>query len=102
MSPEYKSPVITDLSEFGYREKSLAAELLSAYVKTPDVLGYGVTVAMNANSGYVFLSDEDYRVAMLNGDKLEEFFSCPECGYEGFKEDFRDQDCEDCQKKAMR
>ena len=74
---------------FGYREIQLASKLLDAYVKEPDVLeGDYISVGFNANSGYVFLSNEDYDTAMMNGDKLERFYSCPECGHEGFKEDF--------------
>jgi hypothetical protein len=29
---------------------------------------------------------------MINGDNLEDWFFCPECGNEGFKEDFKDFD----------
>jgi hypothetical protein len=80
--------VISDFSQFGYRELKLAAELLTAYcADKPYGLGDGVHVCMNTGSGYVFLSDEDYNVAMMNGGKLEMFYSCPECGREGFAED---------------
>jgi hypothetical protein len=44
----------------------------------------------NRNSGNVFLTNSDYQVAMMNGDKLESFYSCPECGEEGFVEDLRE------------
>lgn len=88
----YESPVVTDLSRFGYREKKMAAALLTAYCESPpDELGDGVTVAMNTNSGYVFLTDEDYNTAMMNGDKLEMWLMCPECGHEGFAEDIDDE-----------
>lgn len=79
-----------DLSKFGYRELELAAKLLTALTtggQWPDELGDGVTIELNTSSGNVFLTDEDYNVAMMNGDKLETFFSCWECGEEGFKED---------------
>ena len=46
-----------------------------------------VTIAMNTHSGYVFITNSEYQVAMLNGDILESFYSCPECGHEGFLED---------------
>lgn len=80
----------------------MAAELLTAYVENTDILGDGTTIAMNRDSGYVFLTDEDYRVVMMNGNKLEEFFSCGECGHEGFREEFVDSisnhgnTCEEC------
>lgn len=81
--------VTSDLSKFGFRELKMAAELLTAYcANSKDVeLGDGVHVCMNSNSGFVFLSDEDFNVAMMNGDKLEMFHSCPECGREGFAEE---------------
>jgi hypothetical protein len=95
---QYEDPVKTDLSQFGFREIKIASKLLNAYVEQPDILGDGVQLAMNVNSGYVFLTDEDYRVVMMDGDKLKEFFSCPEDGHEGFKEEFKDQDCEECKR----
>ena len=74
----------TDLSSFGYREQKMAAELLTAYCNDiPDFLGDGVTIMMNSNSGYVFLTDEDYRVGMLEDGKIIEFVSCGNCGAEG-------------------
>lgn len=42
------------------------------------------TIMMNMNSGNVFFTNADYQVAMMNGDKLELFYSCPQCGNEGF------------------
>jgi hypothetical protein len=80
--------VTNDLSRFGFRELKMAAELLTAYTTggKPDFLGDGVAVWMNSLSGNVFLSDEDFNVGMMNGDKLEQFHSCPNCGHEGFAE----------------
>jgi hypothetical protein len=99
-------PVTTDLSKFGFRELKMAAELLTAYTRgggKPDNLGDGVTVAMNTSSGYVFLTDEDYNVAMMNGDKLEPWLNCSNCGEEGFAEDVGELDnqgrCKECSTK---
>ncbi|MCB1380909.1 MAG: hypothetical protein KDK89_21455 [Alphaproteobacteria bacterium] len=87
----------TDLKDFGFRELRMAADLLSDYCESPpDFLGSGVYLMMNTHSGYVFLTDEDFNVAMMNGDKLEQFHSCPECGAEGFAEDMPDSPC--CQR----
>ncbi len=47
----------------------------------------GVTVMMNRNSGNVFLIDSEYNVGMMNGDKLEQWHYCGDCGHEGFAED---------------
>ena len=52
-------------------------------------------------SGNVFLVDEDYRVWMMNGETIEEWYYCPECGHEGFKEDMEhsgNNGCYDYQK----
>lgn len=79
----------TDMSRFGYRELGMAGKLLSGYAANPSTveLGDGVQVWFNVNSGNVFLCDEDFNVAMMNGDKLENFYSCPNCGREGFADE---------------
>mgnify|MGYP003113101840 CR=1 FL=1 len=80
-----------DLSQFGYREKEEAATLLQAQGSHRDdtqFLGDGVNVEFNPMSGYVFLVDEDYHVAMMNGDRLEDFHTCFDCGGEGLASDF--------------
>lgn len=81
------------LSAFGSRERYLAGELLiawseEAWASQADHLQDGVTLDFNPNSGYVFLVDEDFNVAMLNGDgKLENWLYCGECGAEGLRSD---------------
>ena len=47
----------------------------------------GAKFAFNRNSGNVFLVNEDYQCAMMNGDKLESFYSTPYDGLEGFISD---------------
>jgi len=83
--------VTSDLSEFGYIEYEEASKLLKTYCEG-DVLTHGlydgVKLFFNKNSGNVFLSDEDFNTAMMNGDTLEKWFNCGNCGFEGFKEDF--------------
>ena len=77
-----------DLKDFGYREMEMAGDLLKAYAaRPPDWLGDGVHVVFNTHSGYVFLTDDDFNVAMMDDDDtgLEQFLSCPECGNEGFR-----------------
>ncbi len=57
----------TDLKDFGLREHRMAAQLLSAYCESPsDFLSGGVHVMMNTHSAYVFLTDEDFNVAMMS------------------------------------
>jgi len=91
----------TNLADFGYREKRMAAELLNAMCRglPDDFSDDQVTVMMNTSSGCVFLTNDDYQVAMMNGHKLESFYSCPECGHEGFKEDMaHGEDNEECRR----
>jgi len=86
--------VTSDLSRFGFRELKMAADLLAAYCETPpDFLGDGLSVMLNTHSGYVFLTDEDFNVGMMNGDRLEQFHTCFECGAEGFAEELNGHDC---------
>ena len=88
-------PTTTDLRDFGYRELRMAGELLTAYKTTADRserLGDGVHVVFNRTSGNVFLCDEDYNVAMMNGHVLEDWHDCGYCGAEGFAEDLFDGD----------
>ncbi len=87
----------TDLTDFGFRELRMAAELLTAYCEQPpEFLISGVHLMMNAHSGCVFLTDEDFDVAMMNGGRLQQWHSCPECGAEGFADDMPDNEC--CQR----
>jgi len=88
----------TDFSRFGYVELDQAGTLLKEYSNNPHILdGDNIQIFFNLNSGCVFISDEDFNVAMMNGDKLELFYFCPYCGHEGFLEDMKhkpeDQDC---------
>ena len=75
-----------DLADFGAREREMAAELLAAGL--PDGFSDdGVKLAMNRNSGYVFLVNSDYQCAMMNGDNIEIFHTTPYDGHEGFLSD---------------
>lgn len=85
-----ESITTTDLSDYGFSELKQLKLLLRAMREQglPDDFNNDEVVPMfNKNSGNVFLTNSDYQVAMLNGDKLESFYNCPECGHEGFKED---------------
>ena len=59
----------------------------------------GTIPTLNEESGYCFLTNSDYQVAMMNGS-LSMFISCGECGREEFEQD-RDLEngkttCEGC------
>lgn len=97
----------TNLAEFGNREKKMAADLLNAMQKQglpADFYDSEVTIMMNKNSGNVFLTNSECQVAMMNGDKLESFYSTPYEGREGFYDDlmqeYKDMNKED--KEYMR
>lgn len=96
------SMITTDLADFGWRERRMAATLLTAMYDQgfpEDFEDDEVVIMMNRNSGNVFLTNSEYQVAMMNGDKLESFYSCPECGHEGFREDMaHGEDNAECQR----
>ena len=77
----------TNLSNFGYRELIILEELLKAMREQglpDDFYDEEVHPMMNQSSGNVFLTNSDYQVAMLNGDKLESFYFLSYHGNEGF------------------
>ena len=73
-----------DMTDFGYREKKLALEVLQAYMKNPyAVEGDDLKIGFNTQSGYVFATDEDYNSYMINDkDELELWVMCDECSAE--------------------
>lgn len=87
-----------DLARFGYREKALAAELLTLMLDQglpDDFTDQDVTVEFNPNSGYVFLTNCDYQAAMAYDGKLESFYYTPYAGHEGFYDELVTQCFED-------
>ena len=80
----------TDLSDFGYRELETLKELIDAMITQglpDDFSNHKVHPMMNQESGNVFLTNSEYEVAMMNGDKLESFYSLSYHGNEGFIND---------------
>ena len=90
--------VTSDWSKFGYREIEQATDLLSAYKnrrwtkRANDYFDWSsMKPAFNTSSGYVFLTDDDYNVVMLNdNDDLDLWISTPYEGHEGFYNDLID------------
>jgi hypothetical protein len=79
-----------NIGEFGSRERRMAAEILAQPL--PDGFAdSGVKLAMNKNSGCVFLVNDDYQVAMMNGKELAIFHTTPYEGHEGFLCDLLDE-----------
>ena len=86
--------VTVNLTRFGYRELKIAEELLQAWREQglpSDFYDDEVSINFNTYSGCVFLSNSDYQVAMLNGDRLESFYTDYETGEEGFKEELSEE-----------
>lgn len=80
----------TDFSKFGHRERKLAQILLTQWNENglpEDFLNDEVTIMFNFQSGNVFLTNSEFQVAMMNGDKLESFYTDFETGEEGFKDE---------------
>lgn len=77
----------TDISKFGYRELAMLRDIMNAWLDhglPHDFNSDQVIPMMNQNSGNVFLTNSDYQVAMMCDNELQSFYSCPECGHEGF------------------
>ena len=77
----------TNLADFGCRELAILEELLRAMREQglpADFYDNEVHPMMNQSSGNVFLTNSEYEVAMMNGDKLESFYWLSYHGTEGF------------------
>lgn len=89
-----KEVTTTDFSKFGHRERKLAQILLTEWNENglpEDFEGDEVTIMLNLNSGNVFLTNSEFQVAMMNGDKLESFYTDFETGEEGFKDELSEE-----------
>jgi len=84
----------TNIAQFGWRERKLAAELLLASCEQgfpDDFYDDGVEIMFNTHSGNVFFTNSEFQVCMMNGSELEMWYSTPYSGHEGFAEDLRDK-----------
>ena len=94
--------VTEDWSDFGARETHEAQRLLGS-LNEIDYCGKP-TIYFNTMSGCVFVCDEDFRVWMMNDNYrektghgyIDEWYSCPECGHEGFIEDMGHEGGRNC------
>ena len=84
----------TNLSDFGARELAELRYLLGAMLKQglPDDFSKdGVIPMFDQPSGHVFLTNSEHEVCMINGDKLESFYTSPYDGLEGFYDELKEQ-----------
>ena len=83
-----------DLQDFGLIELEEAAKLLSEIKNgvPEDFEKCKIRVAFNKNSGYVFLTNSEYQVAMIDDEgKLYSFYSTPYEGREGSYKDLLEE-----------
>ena len=79
-----------DLSKFGRHELDIAQKILYHYCndkitqRFKDHFGSNVRLELNPSSGEVFLVDDNYNTAMIDGDTLDLFLFTPDEGREGF------------------
>ena len=93
--------VTLDIESFGSREFALVAELFNAKMLQGFPDGFdteGLSLNFNKSSECVFFSNGEYQVAMMNGPVFELWFSCPNCGHEGFREEcvLTEEGCNEC------
>lgn len=96
-----KEITTTNFADFGYSERIQVLRLISAWHEQGLPEGFyeeEVIPMMNRDSGYVFLTNSEYQVVMLNGSNLEIWHHCGNCGHEGFAEDcqLNDEGCNEC------
>ena len=91
----YENPLTTDISKMDLSE---VTELLAAYqyenrTRASEAMWIheGTIPTLNQESGYCFLTNEEYQVAMIepSTNKLSMFISCPECGREDLERDWK-------------
>ena len=83
----------TNFSDFGWRERKMAAELLTVSCEQgfpKDFEDSEVTIMFNKNSGNVFFTNSEFQVAMMNGEDLESFYTTPYSGHEGFADELKE------------
>ena len=83
-----------NLADFGMREIEELRDILTAWLESglpDDFYDEGVKPAFNRNSGYVFLTNDEYQVCMEVDGKLESFYTSPYYGTEGFYEDLLEE-----------
>lgn len=104
----YENPLTTDLSKMDLSEVTPILENFSKFqngvtyttTKAFRAMWYDeeTSVTLNQESGYHFLTNSEYQVAMNYNGKLSMFINCGECGREDFEQNFEDDGsgCEGC------
>ena len=104
---EFTKSYTEDLADFGYREQRAAQDLFEAWKSNGlpvDFYNSGVKIGFNMNSGYVFLTNSDYQVAMCTTNehgKLELYsfytspYDCKEGSFDELLEEYKEMHPED-------
>tara|TARA_R100000008_G_C3527175_1_gene137213 strand:- start:21 stop:368 length:348 start_codon:yes stop_codon:yes gene_type:complete len=88
----YRNPIRTSLKDFGVRELQEAGDILQTLYTEKDLtrqFGVPNEICFNWESGMVFITDEDYNVAALCDNKLEDWIICDDCGHENYESQFK-------------
>lgn len=96
-----KEITTTNLADFGYSEMKELSKILNAWMANglpEDFEGSGVHPMFNRNSVHVFLTNDEFQACRMNGDELETWYYCFNCGHEGFKEEcqLNEDGCSEC------
>lgn len=107
-----QDPTTTDFADFGQDERREVREMLIAWNNfglPADFHEDEVRFMFNRNSGMVFLTNSEFQCAMINPDRdrdpeftrLEMWYTCYECGHEGFEPHchLMDEGCDECCEK---
>lgn len=89
-----ENTVTSDIAKFGARERAILVELLKAWSRDglpSDFYDEDVVPMFNLNSGYVFLTNADYQVAIMEDGKLVSHYSLPYGGLEGTLSELREE-----------
>jgi len=90
----YENPLTTDISKMDLSE---VTPMLTAYQEENTTRAFkamwcddGTIPTLNQESGYCFLTNDEYQVAMIepSTNVLSMFISCPECGQEEMERDW--------------
>ena len=84
-----------ELDGYGYREMAIASEILKEIISNGLPVGFdsdGLAIEFNPFSGEVFLTNDYYQIAAMNGDSLEMYYILPHSGEEGFRDELEELD----------
>ena len=86
--------VTTDIGRFGYRERQILVELLTAWNMCglpSDFESDNVVPMFNTHSGYVFLANDQHQTAVLEDGHVVSFYCLGYGGIEGTLSELEDE-----------